>query len=225
MKNLKSLFISVLIITLLASCGSSPSVSSKISFPETSKDDTVQTVSTSRKTESSKTSTAAAVTTETVSTAPAEIKAPSNIQTESDAVTIVATWDQVEGADAYRIYSYDPDTDDYITFLEIEDIGFYVTGLASGLTYIFKVASLTGTEGNYVEHGISEPIAVATLAASSTNAAAGTRMCTICHGSGVCWVCDGTGYSIAEIVHGYRPLCSSCGGTKRCVACDGYGYY
>ena len=154
---------------------------------------------------------------------PAVVSAPQNIAVASGTTAFEAYWDAVAGASAYRIYSYEPELDDYVACQDITDSSFYVYGLDPNTTYYFKIATLTGTAGNYTEQAVSEPVSVTTQSSSSS----GSGMCWACSGSGLCRTCEGKGVAAYYIGSGdskYPPACSACSGTGLCPHCGGTGY-
>lgn len=82
---------------------------------------------------------------------------------ESESVTL--EWKTVKNADAYRVYIFDSDKNEYVQYEVVTGRSCTVTGLKGGSEYKFKVASLyspTGRKKNYIEGEASGEIIVST---------------------------------------------------------------
>lgn len=230
MKYSKILIPAALVLTLLSACGSgdkavqTPQPEPTVNVPVVQ--ESTPTIQESAPATTETEPPAAAEPAQTVPIAETtQISAPVTIDGTVTDTSFEVTWDAVSGADAYRIYFYEPSVDDFLAAYETTDCAFSIWNLSPGTTYLFKIAVLANSGGEYTEKAISDVFyAVTSGGNDASSVGGGTHLCNVCYGSGVCRSCDGTGYSWGEVAH-YRPVCGSCHGSGRCVACNGTGYY
>lgn len=90
------------------------------------------------------------------------LAAPTGIKTSKTSSRVTLTWNSVSGADAYRIYIYDPDTGEYEQYKDVSETKCTISGLKSGATYKFKVAALEESGGKYKAGKRSKVVSVTT---------------------------------------------------------------
>lgn len=90
------------------------------------------------------------------------LAAPTGIKASKTSSSVTLSWSAVNGADAYRVYMYDPDTDEYEQYKDVSGTKCTVSGLKSGKTYKFKVAALEETNGKYKAGKRSKVVSVTT---------------------------------------------------------------
>ncbi|MBP5604299.1 MAG: fibronectin type III domain-containing protein, partial [Ruminiclostridium sp.] len=62
----------------------------------------------------------------------AKLSAPTNVKAKISGTTAKLTWNKVNGADAYRVYKYNPDTKKYETYKNVSGTTCNVKGLTAG---------------------------------------------------------------------------------------------
>lgn len=77
------------------------------------------------------------------------LAAPTGIKASKSTDKITLSWNTVSGADAYRVYMYDPSTGEYEKYKDVSGAKCTVSGLKSGTSYKFKIAALKKTNGKY----------------------------------------------------------------------------
>lgn len=87
-----------------------------------------------------------------------KLPAPENLKASAEANMIVLKWDAVKGADGYRIYMYNSESDKYEVYKSVKSTKCIVTGLKKGTKYKFKVSSLKDSNGRYTAGKASEEI-------------------------------------------------------------------
>lgn len=102
------------------------------------------------------------------------VTAPKNITTSSSTNSIKLSWSSVSGASAYRVYLYDPDTEEYETYKNVTGTSCTVDGLSPGKKYYFKVATLTGKKGSYKVQKKSDKITASTKSSGSSSGSYGS---------------------------------------------------
>lgn len=90
------------------------------------------------------------------------LAAPTGIKASKTSSRITLSWDAVKGADAYRIYMYDPSTGEYEEYKDVSDTKCTVSGLKSGTAYKFKIAALKKSNGKYKAGKRSKAVSVTT---------------------------------------------------------------
>lgn len=83
----------------------------------------------------------------------AQLDAPEGISYTSGKDSITLTWDEVDGAEAYRVYKYNASKKKYEKYKTVASESCTVDGLKSGSTYHFRVASLDKKDSSYTEGG------------------------------------------------------------------------
>ncbi len=94
--------------------------------------------------------------------AKARLRAPQNIKTKVTSTTVTISWDEVSGADAYRVYMYDESQKRYAVYKNVSGTACQVTDLGKNKTYYFKVAALVKNKEKYTEQERSGQITVKT---------------------------------------------------------------
>lgn len=97
-----------------------------------------------------------------VSSSTKTLAAPAGIKASKTSTKITLSWDAVSGADAYRVYMYDPSTGEYEEYKDVSGTKCTVSGLKSGTAYKFKVAALKKSNGKYKAGKRSKEISVKT---------------------------------------------------------------
>lgn len=95
---------------------------------------------------------------------PAAPKAP-RVTANADSDSVSLEWKRVNGADAYRIYIFDGNKNEYVQYSVVTARRCTVTGLKSGSEYKFKVVSLyspTGRKNKYIEGEATGDIVIST---------------------------------------------------------------
>lgn len=90
------------------------------------------------------------------------LAAPTGIKASKTSTKITLSWNAVKGADSYRVYMYDPSTDEYEQYKDVSDTKCTISGLKSGATYKFKIAALKKTNGKYKAGKRSKTVSVTT---------------------------------------------------------------
>lgn len=83
------------------------------------------------------------------STSASVLDAPANLDATKTKNSVTLVWDEVEGADAYRVYMYDSNTGKYKVYKTVSGESCKVTKLKSGTKYKFKVVALKKSGGKY----------------------------------------------------------------------------
>lgn len=79
------------------------------------------------------------------------LDAPANLDATKTKNSVTLVWDDVTGADAYRVYVYDKKTGKYKKYKDVTSSKCKVTGLSANTTYKFKVVALKKSSGKYTE--------------------------------------------------------------------------
>lgn len=90
------------------------------------------------------------------SSASSKLPAPSGFKAKATKSSLKITWNEVSGADAYRVYMYNSKTGKYEKYKDVGTAQCTVTGLKSGTKYKFKVVALDKQNGKYTA-GTSSP--------------------------------------------------------------------
>lgn len=92
-----------------------------------------------------------------------KVSAPKNFKASKTKNTITLKWDEVEGADMYRVYKYNPETKKYEKYKNVKNPKCKITDLEAGTKYKFKVVSYDKNEdGKYVKGETSKAVSVTT---------------------------------------------------------------
>ena len=90
------------------------------------------------------------------------LAAPTDIKASKTSSKITLSWEAVSGADAYRVYMYNDETDKYEKYKDVSGTKCTVSGLKSGASYKFKVAALKKSNGKYKAGKQSKAVSVKT---------------------------------------------------------------
>lgn len=98
-----------------------------------------------------------------------KLSAPKNLKSTKTKTSVTLTWDEVSGADSYRVYQYNSKTEKYEKVKDVKKTECEIDGLSSGKKYRFNVAALVKSEdGSYVVQKKSESKSVTTKSSSSS---------------------------------------------------------
>lgn len=78
------------------------------------------------------------------------LPAPTGIKANTKSNKITLTWSPIEGADAYRVYMYNPETKKFEKYKNVANAKCNVTGLERGTKYRFKIAALIKENNKFV---------------------------------------------------------------------------
>lgn len=94
---------------------------------------------------------------------------PTNFKASKTTTSITLSWDAVEGADAYKVFMYNPATKKFEKYKSTRKTFCKITGLTKGTKYYFKVAILKKVKnGNDYNEGVySKKISVTTKSAKA----------------------------------------------------------
>ena len=108
--------------------------------------------------------------------AASKLAAPTGIKATTTASTVKLSWKKVSGADAYRVYKYNPITNKYTTYKSVSGTSCTVKKLSADTTYKFRVAALVKSGKTYSVQTKSAVQTVKTKLAAPTGlrATAGT---------------------------------------------------
>ncbi len=108
--------------------------------------------------------------------AASKLAAPTGIKATTTASTIKLSWKKVSGADAYRVYKYNPVTNKYTTYKSVTGTSCTVKQLSADTSYKFRVAALVKSGKGYAVQTKSAVQTVRTklAAPSGLKATAGT---------------------------------------------------
>lgn len=119
---------------------------------------------------------------ETSKTAEVVSEVPVNFKATKTATSITLKWDEVKGADGYRVYMKNPTSGKYEKYKSVTKNSCKVTGLKSGTKYYFKVSVLVKNGEKYKEKANSKSKAAAfttkTSDTKSTNSSIGKKTIT-----------------------------------------------
>lgn len=90
------------------------------------------------------------------------LPAPDGINAETTDTVIKLTWNEVEDADAYRVYMYDEDEGKFVKYKSVTSPKCTVKGLEKGTTYRFRVATLVKKSKGYKLQETSSGIKIKT---------------------------------------------------------------
>ena len=98
-----------------------------------------------------------------VSGAASVLPAPTGIVLTASDTSVKIVWDEVRGADAYRVYKYDKSLGKFKKYKNVSGTVCNVTGLKKSTEYRFKVAALVKKENIYTKQTISDAYKVKTF--------------------------------------------------------------
>lgn len=87
---------------------------------------------------------------------------PENFKASKTDNSITLSWDNVDGADAYRVYKYNDKTGKYEKYKDVANEKCKVTGLKANTKYKFVVAVYNKVDGKYVKGESSKAVSVTT---------------------------------------------------------------
>ena len=100
-----------------------------------------------------------------------KLEAPSQFKAkEITKTTITLTWKDVSGADAYRVYIFNSETDEYESYKSTTANSCTVKALSANTTYKFKVAALIKNGNKYSVQTKSDKISITTAGNSKLSA-------------------------------------------------------
>ncbi|MCM1329673.1 MAG: fibronectin type III domain-containing protein [Ruminococcus sp.] len=91
-----------------------------------------------------------------------KVAAPTGFKATKTNKSITLSWGEVEGADMYRVYKYNPETKKYEKYKDVKSAKCTITGLSANTKYKFKVAAYDKVDGKYVKGGTSKAASVTT---------------------------------------------------------------
>lgn len=91
-----------------------------------------------------------------------KLKAPEEIATSATKTSIKLKWEEVAGADAYRVYKYDASEKKYVKYKTVSAPKCTIKELLSGTKYKFKIAAVIKKNGKYYSQNYTETISVTT---------------------------------------------------------------
>lgn len=94
------------------------------------------------------------------------LEAPKNIKATTAETSIKLSWDEVELADAYRVYKYNSSTGKYESYKSISGTSCTVKNLSGGTKYKFKIVALVKNGSKYKEQTYSGAVSVSTKASA-----------------------------------------------------------
>lgn len=99
-----------------------------------------------------------------------KLSAPTNFKASSvTETTIKLTWNKVEKADAYRIFMFNSESDEYETYKNVTSTSCVIKKLKSATTYKFKIAALVKSGSKYKVQTKSSKLSVKTASALSNH--------------------------------------------------------
>ena len=90
------------------------------------------------------------------------LEAPKNVKATKSEASVKLSWDEVELADAYRIYMLNNSTGKYEIYKNVSGTSCTVKGLTGGTKYKFKIAALVKNGSSYKEQTPTSVISVST---------------------------------------------------------------
>ena len=93
-----------------------------------------------------------------------KLAAPTGFKASKSATKIVLKWGAVDGADAYRVYKYNPETKKYEKYKTVKNAQCSITGLTANTKYKFIITALDAADGKYKAGTNSKAVAVTTKA-------------------------------------------------------------
>ncbi len=102
------------------------------------------------------------------SAAEASLPAPGNIKAKIKDNTVILSWDKVDGADAYRIYTYDAAKKKYVKYKSVTGTKTVIKDLKKGTSYKFKVAALKKNGRSYTVGTVSKAVTAGTAKSDDT---------------------------------------------------------
>lgn len=87
-----------------------------------------------------------------------KLSAPTNITYTATSNSITLKWNNISGAEAYKVYKYNKTTKKLEKYKNVSGTSCKVTGLSANTTYIFKIAALDKSGSGYIEGEKSEQV-------------------------------------------------------------------
>ncbi len=94
----------------------------------------------------------------TAEAADTKLAAPKNVKAKAGDGKVTLTWDKVKGADAYRVYMYNDETEKYKKVKTVKNTKTTIKGLTNGETYEFKVAAAVKSGKSYKSGKLSKVV-------------------------------------------------------------------
>lgn len=114
-----------------------------------------------------------------------KLSAPKNLKSTKTKTSVTLTWDEVSGADSYRVFQYNSKTEKYEKLKDVKKTECEIDGLSSGTKYRFRVAALVKSEdGTYVVQKKSDSKTVTTKSSSSSSSKESSKTSKIETGAG-----------------------------------------
>lgn len=106
---------------------------------------------------------------DTSKTASAQSDVPTNFRASKTTTTVTLSWDEVDGADGYKVYMRNKSTDKYKRYKNVKGNSCTIKGLTQNTKYYFKVSVLYKKDGKYYEqdNSMSNPVTVTTKATNT----------------------------------------------------------
>ena len=118
---------------------------------------------------------------DTSKTASAENDIPTNFKASKTATSITLSWDEVKGADAYKVYMFNSVSGEYEKYKNVTTNSCKITGLSKGTKYYFKVSVLKKKGDKYTEKAtsMSNRVSVTTKTSDTKSEKTSTKKDTI----------------------------------------------
>ena len=94
------------------------------------------------------------------SAAETELSAPANVKEKVNGNAVILSWDEVEGANSYRIYKYNAGKKKYVKYKTVTGTKAVIKDLDEGTAYKFKVAALQKKGRTFTAGKLSKAITV-----------------------------------------------------------------
>lgn len=107
--------------------------------------------------------------------AASKLAAPESFAYSATENSITLKWSKVSGADAYRVFMFNSDTDEYEKYKNVTKTSCKISDLSAGKTYKFKVAALVEKNGKYVLQTKSDKLTAKTESAEKLSAPTGIK--------------------------------------------------
>ena len=91
-----------------------------------------------------------------------KLAAPTGFKASASQTKLTLKWDEVKGADGYRVYMYNSKTGKYEKYQDVIGEECLISGLTKGTKYSFKAAALVKTNGKYTVQTASKAVSVTT---------------------------------------------------------------
>lgn len=91
-----------------------------------------------------------------------KLSAPDGIKASRKANSVTLSWNEVSGADGYRVYLYNAESGKYEKYKDVKNTKCTVEDLEKNTKYKFKVAALVKKDGKYTAQTASKTVSVTT---------------------------------------------------------------